>query len=81
MDKFNFDSSLLQKVAGIDSLLSAIIGAFHTVESDRFTAARSAIGFYGNCVGSVTCRAQGPASLKTALIDKLYTNASQVMEW
>lgn len=81
IDKFNFDSSLLQKVAGIDSLLSAVIGAFHTVESDRYTAAHSAIGFYGNCVGSVTSRAQGPASLRAALIDKLYINSSQVMEW
>ncbi|KTC93133.1 MULTISPECIES: hydroxyethylthiazole kinase [Legionella] len=81
IDKFNFDSTLLQKVAGIDSLLSAIIGGFHTVEKDRFTAARSAIEFYGNCVGSVSTRARGPASLKTELIDKLYINSSEATDW
>lgn len=81
IDKFNFDSTLLQKVAGIDSLLSAIIGGFHTVENDRFTAARSAIEFYGNCVGSVSTRARGPASLKTELIDKLYINSLEAMDW
>ncbi|KTD36051.1 hydroxyethylthiazole kinase [Legionella nautarum] len=81
IDKFNFDSTLLQKVAGIDSLLSAIIGGFHTVEKDRFTAARSAVEFYGNCVGSVSTRARGPASLKTELIDKLYINSLEAMDW
>ncbi len=81
LDKFNFDSTLLQKVAGIDSLLSALIGAFHTVENERFEAARSAIEFYGNCVGSVTTKARGPASLKVELIDKLYINSSAAAEW
>ena len=81
MDQFNFDSSLIQKVAGIDSLLSSIIGAFHAIEKNRFDAARAAIDFYGNCVGSATSRARGPASLRMELIDKLYINSSDIYEW
>lgn len=81
IDQFNFDSFLLQKVAGIDSLLSSIIGAFHAIEEDRFNAARAAVEFYGNCVGSATSRAKGPASLRTELIDKLYINSSEAYEW
>ena len=81
MDQFNYDSFLLQKVAGIDSLLSAIIGAFHAIEKDRFIAARAAIDFYGNCVGPATSRARGPGSLKTELLDKLYINSTEAVEW
>ena len=80
IDRFNLDLTLLQKVAGIDSLLSAIIAAFHAMEPDRFEAARAAIEFYGNCVGPATCRAKGPGSLKAELIDKMYINASAIVE-
>jgi hydroxyethylthiazole kinase len=81
LDRFNFDSALLEKIAGIDSLLSGIIGAFHAFEKDRFLAAQSAIAFYGDCVGSVTSRARGPASLKAQLIDQLFINSSLAVQW
>jgi hydroxyethylthiazole kinase len=80
-DRFNYDASLLQKVAGIGNLLSAILAVFHAVEKDRFVAAQAAIEFYGNCVGSATSRAKGPASLKTELIDQLYIYSSESMQW
>ncbi|WP_028387943.1 hydroxyethylthiazole kinase [Legionella fairfieldensis] len=79
--QFNFDSSLLQKVAGIASLLSSIIGAFHAMEEERFLAASSAVEFYANCAGPATSRATGPASFKTELIDRLYINSSEVRNW
>lgn len=80
LDRFNFDSSLLHKAAGIENLLSAIIAAFHAMEPDRFEAARRAIEFYASCVGPASSRAKGPGSLKTELIDKMYKNAIAVIE-
>ncbi len=68
MDQFNFDSLLLQKVAGIGSLLSSIIyRVFHAIEADRFVAAKTAVNFYANCVGPVSSKALGPASLITMI--------------
>ncbi|MFW2571822.1 hydroxyethylthiazole kinase [Legionella sp. 29fVS95] len=79
VDSFNFDSNLLQRVAGIGSLLSAIIGVFHSVEEDRYIAARNAVEFYAHCVGPTSCDAPGPASLITRIIDKLYINSSEAL--
>lgn len=76
INQFNFDSLLLQKVAGIGSLLSSIIGVFHAVERDRFIAAHSAVNFYANCVGPTSSKASGPASLIAGLIDKIYFYSS-----
>lgn len=75
MDQFNFNSALLQKVAGIGNLLSAIISAFNAVEKNKYFAARNAVHFYAECVGPTSCGAAGPASLIIGIIDKLYTNA------
>lgn len=80
-DQFNYDASLLQKVAGIGNLLSSILAVFHAIETDRFIAAQAAIEFYGNCVGSASSRAKGPASLKTELIDQLYLASSESIQW
>lgn len=79
MDSFNFDSNLLQRVAGIGSLLSAIIGVFHSVEEDRYLAAKNAVEFYAHCVGPTSCDAPGPASLITRIIDKLYIKSSEIL--
>lgn len=81
IDQFNYDAFLLQKVAGIGNLLSSILAAFHAVEKDRFKAAQAAVTFYGNCVGSATSRAKGPASLRTELIDQLYKWSSESTQW
>lgn len=75
MDQCNFDSLLLQKVAGISTLLSSIIAVFHAVEQDSFIAAKMAVKFYAHCVGPVSSVAAGPASLMTGLIDQLYINS------
>jgi len=79
INQFNFDSLILQKVAGIGTLLSFIIGAFHAMEEDRFIAAQAAVSFYANCVGPASSKASGPASLIMELIDKLYINSSKAM--
>lgn len=72
IDHFNFDSTLLLKVAGIGSLLSSIIGAFHAVEENRFIAARAAVEYYAICVGIARNQSKGPGSFKAALLDELY---------
>ena len=79
INQFNFDSLLLQKVAGISSLLSSIIGVFHAIEPDRFIAAKTAVNFYANCVGPTSSKAAGPASLMTELIDRLYISSSKAI--
>ncbi|WP_019215520.1 hydroxyethylthiazole kinase [Legionella tunisiensis] len=79
IDSFNFDSNLLQRVAGIGSLLSAIIGVFHSVEKDQYIAAKHAVEFYAHCVGPTSCDAPGPASLITRIIDKLYIKSSEAL--
>ncbi len=76
IDNFNFDSLLLLKVAGIGSLLSSIIGAFHAVEENRFIAASTAVAYYAVCVGIARSKSDGPGSFKTKLIDELYLNSS-----
>ncbi|CEG58797.1 hydroxyethylthiazole kinase [Legionella fallonii] len=81
IDQFNFDSALLQKVAGIGSLLSSIIGVFHAIEKDRFLAAHSAVNFYANCVGPTSSKSTGPASLITGLIDKMYFYSSSAISY
>ncbi|KTD59690.1 hydroxyethylthiazole kinase [Legionella sainthelensi] len=75
MTQFNFDSDLVQKVAGIGNLLSGIIGSFHSVIKDPFLAAKSSVHFYAECVGPTSSTAGGPASLIIEVIDMMYINA------
>ncbi len=75
MNQFNFDSDPVQKVAGVGNLLSAIISVFSAVEKDRFIAAKNAVHFYAECVGTTSTSAPGPASLIVGIIDKLYINS------
>lgn len=79
-DRFNFDSDLLHKVAGIGSLLSSIIAAFHAVEKNRFIAAASAVAYYAECVGTAQSKAYGPGSFKMELLDELYVNSYRSMK-
>jgi len=72
VDHFNFDSAIVQKVAGIGSLLSSIIGAFHAVEENRFMAATTAVAYFAACVGIANSKAAGPGSFRSGLIDELY---------
>ncbi|WP_454785941.1 hydroxyethylthiazole kinase [Legionella sp. WA2024007413] len=75
INQFNFDSELVQKVAGISNLLSAIISVFNSVIPDPFLAAKNAVHFYAECVGPTSSSASGPASLIIGIIDKIYMNA------
>lgn len=59
-------------VTGAGCLLSAVVGAFHAVCSDRFDAASAATQFYGMCGEYAEEKADGPASFKTQFIDALY---------
>lgn len=77
IDQYNFDSALVQKVAGIGNLLSAIIGVFHSVDKNQFMAAKNAVHFYAECVGPTSSAASGPASLIIGIIDKIYINATK----
>ncbi|KTD41755.1 hydroxyethylthiazole kinase [Legionella parisiensis] len=77
IDQFNFDSVLVQKVAGIGNLLSAMISVFHSVVKDQFLAAKNAVRFYAECVGPTSSGASGPASLIIGVIDQIYINAKK----
>lgn len=72
---YNFDSALLLKVAGISSLLSSLIGAFHAIEKNRYIATTTALSYYAVCAGIAKNKAYGPGSFKTELIDELYLNS------
>jgi len=52
-------------------LLSAVVGAFHAVEKNRFNASVLATAFYGICAQKASKLAQGPASLKIKFLDEL----------
>jgi hydroxyethylthiazole kinase len=73
--QFNFDSDLVQNVAGISNLLAGIISTFSAIEKDPFIATTNAVHFYAGCVGPSSSEASGPASLITKIIDYLYINA------
>lgn len=77
--RFNFDSELLHKVAGISSLLSSLIGVFHAVEEDRFIAASATVSYYARCVGIAKNKADGPGTFRAALLDELYMNSHKCM--
>ncbi len=66
-------SPMMPKVTGTGCLLSAVVGAFHAIEADRFTAAAAATWFYGICGETAAENAAGPGSFRTAFLDALYT--------
>ncbi|HSW92972.1 MAG TPA: hydroxyethylthiazole kinase [Gammaproteobacteria bacterium] len=65
-------STLMPKITGCGCLLTAVVGAFHAVEKNRFKAASAAALFYGVCGEVATLRAAGPGSFKTAFLDTLH---------
>ena len=65
-------SALMPYITGTGCLLSAIIGAFHTVIIDPFDAAMAAVRFYGLCGEIAATKAIAPGSFKIALLDALY---------
>ncbi|WP_367606209.1 hydroxyethylthiazole kinase [Legionella sp. W05-934-2] len=58
-------------ITGSGCLLTAVIAAFHGVESDPHVAARAAINFYGVCGELAAKHAMGPGSFKMHFVDAL----------
>lgn len=71
--QFEHGSSMMPRITGTGCLLSAVVGAFHAVEPDRFTAAAAATLFYGICGETAAEQATGPGSFRSAFLDALYT--------
>ncbi|MFZ2315838.1 MAG: hydroxyethylthiazole kinase [Gammaproteobacteria bacterium] len=69
--QLNFGSPLMPQITGTGCLLSAIVGAFHAVEKNRFDASVLATAFYGSCGEKASKSAQGPASFKIKFLDEL----------
>lgn len=71
--QFEHGSALMPRITGTGCLLSAVVGAFHAVENDRFVAAAAATLFYGICGETAAKQAAGPGSFRSAFLDALYT--------
>ncbi len=66
-----YGSPLMPQITGTGCLLSAVVGAFHAVEKNRFAAGVLATAFYGVCGEIAEKSAQGPASFKVKFLDEL----------
>jgi hydroxyethylthiazole kinase len=69
---FDGGSQLMPSITGTGCLLSAVVGAFHAVENDRFIAASTATTFYGQCGENASIGTIGPGSFKVKFLDALY---------
>lgn len=67
-----YGSTLMPLITGMGCTLTAVIAAFHAVESNAFEAARAATTYFGLCgqyAGHIT---KHPGSFRTAFIDMLH---------
>ncbi len=64
---------LMTRVTAMGCALSALVAAFLAVSDDPWLAASAAIAYFGICGELAAEAAQGPASLRTGLIDCLYS--------
>ncbi|MCD6039976.1 MAG: hydroxyethylthiazole kinase [Gammaproteobacteria bacterium] len=71
--QFERGSPMMPRVIGTGCLLSAVVGAFHAVEENCFTAAAAATLFYGLCGEKAAEQAAAPGSFRTAFLDVLYS--------
>lgn len=73
---------LMTKVTALGCSLSALIGAFLAVSEDPWVAAAAAVAYFGVC-GELAARdVIGPASLRSRLIDLLYSlDADTFAQW
>lgn len=69
--QFNYGSPLMPMITGTGCLLSAVVGAFHAVEKNRFEASVLATVFYGICGEKAAEKSHGPASFKINFLDQL----------
>ena len=63
---------IMARVTGTGCILSALIGAFASVEPDPLLAAAGAIAFFGVAGEKAALRAQGPGTFRAALFDALF---------
>jgi hydroxyethylthiazole kinase len=63
---------IMARMTGTGCILSALIGAFASVEADPLTAATAAIAFFGVAGEKAALRAQGPGTFRAALFDVLF---------
>jgi hydroxyethylthiazole kinase len=71
--QYNRGSALMPIITGTGCLLSAVIGAFHAIEKNRFTAASIGTLFYGICGEIAEKKAKGPGSFRTEFLDTLHS--------
>lgn len=69
--ELHYGSPLMPQITGTGCLLSAIVGAFHAVEKNKFEASVLATAFYGICGERAAMHANGPASFKVNFLDEL----------
>jgi hydroxyethylthiazole kinase len=69
--QFTYGSPLMPQITGTGCLLSAIVGAFHAMEKNRFDACVLATAFYGICGERAARSVEGPASFKIKFLDEL----------
>jgi len=65
-------SALMTKVVGMGCLLSAVVAAFRAIEPERFSAAKHAVTFYGQCGEVAAAKSQVPAHFKNYFLEALY---------
>ncbi len=64
---------MMGRLIGTGCMLSAVIAAFASVETDPLMAAAGAVVFFGLAGERAALQAKGPGSFKTALLDALFT--------
>lgn len=70
--QLKYGSPMMPLITGTGCLLSAVVGAFHAVEKNRFNASVLAAAFYGICGEKAAKKSQGPASFKIHFLDELH---------
>jgi hydroxyethylthiazole kinase len=71
MENLHSGSPLMTTVTGTGCLLTAIIAAFHSVDKNRFDAARSATLFYGSCGEIAAQNSSGSGDFKNTFLNLL----------
>jgi hydroxyethylthiazole kinase len=64
---------LMTKVTALGCALTGLVAAFLAVADDPLIAAAAAVAYFGVCGELAADGADGPASLRTRLLDRLYT--------
>lgn len=71
ISQYSYGSSMMPMVTGSGCLLTAVIAAFHAIESDSFAASAAATVFYGRCGEIAAKEANGSGTFKHHFIDAL----------